>query len=144
MEIITATKDGGAFLNSTALHVRTSNSLRESQLAWDPGNIDRLQSMEKLLRPLLPHVAYVRTFASFTYTMVLLALGRLDAYVHLGPELWDVQSDLIVQEAGGMSSDPSGNPIDWANWAGGQRRPYIASNGTIHQSIIEAISSKQE
>lgn len=55
------------------------------------------------------------------------AAGRLHAYWHLDPRIWDVAAaSLIVQRAGGTLTDANG--VSWLYSDGG----YIASNGIIH------------
>lgn len=45
--------------------------------------------------------------------MVALASGATDCYYEFSQHIWDIAAgDLIVREAGGVTIDPSGGPLD--------------------------------
>ena len=61
----------------------------------------------------------------------LLASGHIDAIIEAKTNIWDIAPvSLIVQEAGGESTDLKGNPISHST------NSIIASNKHIHDDIL--------
>ena len=75
----------------------------------------------------------VRTWAD-AYGYVLLATGRAEAMMDpAGVNVWDIAPmQVIIPEAGGVVSDEHGQP-----WTEG--RAYVASNGHIHQDLLNTV-----
>lgn len=78
----------------------------------------------------------------------LVAAGRVTSFLRLVPDptyrekIWDhAAGTLIVQEAGGTVTDFDGKPLDFSQ---GRRlehnRGIVASNGVIHNALLEAIA----
>lgn len=45
--------------------------------------------------------------------MAALATGATDCYYEMGQHIWDIAAgDLLVREAGGVTMDPAGGPLD--------------------------------
>lgn len=45
--------------------------------------------------------------------MCMVAQGGADVYYEFGPHAWDMAAaDLIIREAGGVTADPAGGPLD--------------------------------
>jgi myo-inositol-1(or 4)-monophosphatase len=62
------------------------------------------------------------------------AAGRFDGFWELKLHAWDVAAgNLIVEEAGGRTSDFSGAP------ASGDGRETLASNGAIHEAMLAVL-----
>lgn len=73
---------------------------------------------------------------------VRIAQRAADAYVNLhqpgGAKLWDgCAPEAIVRASGGVTTDLQGNPIDYATTTLELVGGYVATNGHLHQSIIE-------
>lgn len=74
-----------------------------------------------------------------------IASGKLDAYyeginTRIGPKPWDVAAgSLIVREAGGVVSDPAGQPF--SVWNG---RVLAAANPAILQAVVERLNEATE
>ena len=65
----------------------------------------------------------------------MVAEGILDMNVNYG-YLWDFAAGaVVVREAGGEVTDFEGNEPDW----GKDRLNIVASNGIIHDAILEAL-----
>lgn len=63
------------------------------------------------------------------------AMGRLEGYWERGLKPWDVAAGrLIVEEAGGRTSDFHGRPLD----VFGQE--FLASNGLIHEAMLAVLA----
>jgi 3'(2'), 5'-bisphosphate nucleotidase len=70
------------------------------------------------------------------------AVGRAEAYVAPGPagQRWDVcAGEAIVVAAGGRASDALGAAIDYRAPALSNDFGFVASNGRLHQPILERI-----
>jgi histidinol-phosphatase len=64
---------------------------------------------------------------------MLLAEGALDIMVEPELSLWDVAALIpIVTEAGGTITDLAGRPP-------GDKTPAIATNGPLHETILNAL-----
>ncbi len=77
----------------------------------------------------------VRATGSAALGLVYVAAGWLDAYYHLSLMPWDVAaSAVIIREAGGTLTEPSGQP-----WSLGQTA-VVASNGRLHASVVATLA----
>ncbi len=126
----------GAWLNGEPLQVSRVNRLKAAFLAT--GVPHRVQEFSSLI---------IKTFGKFaTRTLCLrargagaldlcyVACGRFDGYWELDQSPWDVAAgSLILTEAGGRLSNFSGAPFDIFEGE------TVASNGRIHQQILEVI-----
>ncbi|GIE94030.1 histidinol-phosphatase [Paractinoplanes rishiriensis] len=75
-----------------------------------------------------------RAFGDF-YGYMLLAEGALDIMVEPELSLWDVAALIpIITEAGGKITDLSGRPP-------GDKTPAIATNGPLHETILNALAA---
>lgn len=62
----------------------------------------------------------------------MIALGGGDAYWEFGLHAWDMAAgELIVREAGGVSMDPAGGPLDIMS-----RRCLVASSAELAKDLI--------
>ena len=137
-EMFTAEKDSGAFLNGALLRVSKMRELSQSLLATgfpygiresEENNIDNFIALAKKAQA-------IRRAGSAALDLAYVAAGRFDGFWELKLSPWDTAAGwLMVREAGGMVTDLRGNIYELAS-------PHIlASNGTIHRQMIEAIAS---
>jgi myo-inositol-1(or 4)-monophosphatase len=71
------------------------------------------------------------------YVEALVANGEFAASIFPGPETHDTApGDIIIREAGGMTTDIMGEPL---NYAAGRIQGHIFSNGVIHDLVLEAV-----
>ena len=76
----------------------------------------------------------VREIGSAVLNLASVAAGRLEAFWELSLGAWDVAAGaLLVEEAGGRVTNPSGGPLDLA------APSILASNGVIHDEILEVL-----
>ena len=74
-------------------------------------------------------------FGSTARSLTYVAEGKAELEVEYNDEVWDFAAGLlIVEEAGGKSSDFKGN-----NWTI-KTKGYIASNRIIHQEVLDIIN----
>lgn len=110
-ELFTASRGAGATLNSRRIRVTQRTGLESALLGTgipfrSHQDLDRyLQSM----RALLPGTAGVRRAGSAALDLAYVAAGRLDGFWEFGLHEWDMAAGvLLIQEAGGLVSEPDG------------------------------------
>jgi len=118
-ELYVARRDGGALLNGAPIRVADTSSLDRAiiEIGWSRRrpNRDFLALCEKLL----DRGAVLRHGGSGALGLVEVAAGRLDGYVELHINLWDVAAALVVLAESGAALNAflggdglvAGNPI---------------------------------
>jgi myo-inositol-1(or 4)-monophosphatase len=139
-ELYAATRGVGATLNGRAIHVssetRLGNALLATGFAYDvrrsrEDNLDHFAHFVKSVRGL-------RRDGSAALDLCYVAAGRFDGFWELKLHAWDVAAgNLIVEEAGGRTSDLAGNPPR------GDGRETVASNGHLHDAMIDLLHGRR-
>lgn len=135
-ELFWAEKGQGAYGNGRRLSVSGADSLRRSLLAtgffYARASIEDNNLAE--FGRIMPQVQGMRRGGSAALDMAYVAAGRLDGYweLHLGPWDW-AAGDLLVREAGGRTSDVSGQP--WRL----RSSNMVATNGLLHEELLAAL-----
>jgi myo-inositol-1(or 4)-monophosphatase len=139
VELFSAWKGGGAFLNGKPIRVSKTRSLEDALLStgfpyYDfdglPGYVDALEQFMQKTRG-------IRRFGSAATDLAYVACGRFDAFFEYSLNPWDVAAGiLLVQEAGGHVSDFSGGE-DYL--FGGE---IIASNLDIYNDVLAIINEE--
>ena len=126
----------GAFLNGKPIQVSQKKSLNESVGVLDFGhNVKRQHKLDLYVNKLITKIGYIYSFGSAVASLGMIAEGILDLDVNYAFP-WDfVAGAIIVREAGGMVTDFEGKEPDWSK----ERLNVIASNGLIHDQILEAL-----
>jgi myo-inositol-1(or 4)-monophosphatase len=137
-ELFAATRGQGATRNGRAIRVSQERELGRALLAtgfaYDvhksfDDNLDHFARFVKRVRGL-------RRDGSAALDLCYVAAGRFDGFWELKLKPWDVAAgNLIVEEAGGRTSDFRGGP------ASGDGRETIASNGHLHDAILAVLGS---
>ena len=83
----------------------------------------------------------LQTMGSIAYKLARVACGRTDATWSRGPKSeWDICAGvLLIEEAGGRCRDLDDQAIQF-NQAFPKVNGIIASNGTIHQQVVQALA----
>lgn len=77
----------------------------------------------------------VRAVGSAALNMAYVALGGADINYEFGIHAWDIAAgDLIVREAGGVTMDPAGGPLDLMS-----RRVLAASTQELANEFVNLI-----
>jgi myo-inositol-1(or 4)-monophosphatase len=135
-ELFCAEKGQGAYCSGGGLSVSGNDSLRRSLLAtgffYTRASIEDNNLAE--FGRIMPQVQGVRRAGSAALDMAYVAAGRLDGYweFHLSPWDW-AAGDLLVREAGGRTSDVSGQP--WRL----RSNNMVATNGLLHEELLAAL-----
>ena len=139
-ELFTAIKGAGAFFNGQPISVSRNTVLIGSLLATG-FPYDRTTSRQNnldLFSALIMATQEVRRSGSASLDLCAVAAGRLDGYWELKLHPWDVAAgSLLVLEAGGRVSDFTGSRFSIHD------KEIIASNGVIHDQMLEVIRSVQ-
>jgi myo-inositol-1(or 4)-monophosphatase len=111
-----ATKGGGAFRNSMAIHVSTTTNLRRAVVsigdyATGPNAAKKNRRRLALTKHLAENVERVRMFGTAALDLAFVAEGRTDACIILANKPWDTAAGvLLVREAQGIVMDSSKRP----------------------------------
>lgn len=135
-ECFYAWKGGGAYLNGAPIAVSTAASISDGLMAIGFPYTDTGQGSNylQLVQQLQADSHGVRRLGSAAVDLVYVACGRLEAFVELGLNPWDVAGGaFIVQEAGGAVSDFHGGD----DFVFGES--IAATNGAMHAAVLEAI-----
>jgi myo-inositol-1(or 4)-monophosphatase len=132
-ELYTAVRGGGARRNGTPIGVSRvrdiGNAVVATGFAYDvrrsaEDNIAHFISFVKRSRA-------IRRDGSAALDLCYVASGRLDVYWELKLHPWDVAAGLLmVEEAGGRTSDLSGGPAQPSGFE------CVASNGLLHDEVL--------
>ncbi len=133
-ELFSAVRGHGATLNDRPLRVSAETRLDHAMLAtgfaYDvhrsvEDNLDHFSAFVKATRA-------IRRDGSAALDLCYVAAGRLDGYWELKLQPWDVAAGLlIVEEAGGRTSDFSGHQGCTSG------RETVASNAHLHEAMLE-------
>jgi len=139
-ELFTVEKGAGAYLNGKRLKVSDTATMLESLIVTGfPYNIadnpDR--TVERFVRVLLA-AGGLRRMGSAAIDLAYIAAGRFDGYWEVSLNPWDMAAGvLLIQEAGGTVSDFEGKGPDI------YRRQVLATNGRIHQALLEILRAAE-
>lgn len=142
-ELFSAVKGKGAWVRvgdgeKRPLTTSTTPTLAETILSLDmsPDRQTR-QSSIAFVQQFGNEVAKLRLIGSAALSLAWLAAGRLDAYLNYRLQPWDVAAaGLLVQEAGGHLTAPSGQPWRWAERESG----VLATNGRLHPPFLHLLN----
>lgn len=136
-ELFWATRGGGAWLGSERVATSDVEILADGMLAISlPADIDPQSPEISDFARVAPACQAVRRTGSAALNLAYLACGRLDGYWARRINAWDVAAGvLLVEEAGGVVSNPQGEPFDL--W----RPACVASCGQrLHDELLNLLS----
>ena len=138
-ECFCAWQDGGAYLNGQPIHVGKS-TINDALLCLQlPYNSDAYKPViQRLINHFYGSVGSIRMIGSAAMALCYVAAGRLDAYAERYIGQWDYMAGaLIVKEAGGRMTNYEGKDYFM------QGDNVVATNGVIHQDLLEGIRLSQ-
>lgn len=135
-EMFVAEKGKGAYVHGKKMKVSKESTLDESLLASGlpadpnyalPVNMAGIQAVA-------PKVRNIRIAGSAALHLAYVAAGRVSGFWEIGLNPWDIAAgSLLVQEAGGLVSETSGQTYSL------EVRNVLATNGHIHSQLQEAL-----
>jgi myo-inositol-1(or 4)-monophosphatase len=137
-ELFEAEAGQGAMLNGERIQVSKVTDLKKALLVTGfPYDHDGRQENLPFFSRFALGSQGVRRTGSAAIDLCYVAAGRIDGFWELGLNPWDVAAgSLIVLEAGGRISDFLDNPYSVHG------KQTLASNGLIHDAMIEVIADK--
>jgi myo-inositol-1(or 4)-monophosphatase len=136
-----ALRDQGAWLGDRRL-------LLHGQPLTEASNISARVPLDPALAPVI--VRWLerhkfRAFGSVALHLAYAALGAIDVVLDHRAALWDLAGGAcVLLEAGGVVTDPRGDPLfpfDLAAYRGGPV-PFVAGNPTAHAAAVSACRSR--
>lgn len=141
-ELYTAVRGEGAYRDGKRIAVSKAQSLKDVLWAYgmdaQPSTHERLREA-MLLAELLGRVRNVRATNSLV-DAALTADGRLGGMLNCSTRVWDIAAPmLIVNEAGGLYTSVSGNPLKLEISHEGTERTYqvLAAPPALHASVVQ-------
>ena len=136
-EFYFATKDKGSWCNEKKLMVSKKKEITNSLVGATIPHANRgYKNYLKEIDNVAKRCAGFRCTGSAAIDLTLVASGKTDAFWQRNLNLWDICSGIIlVQEAGGMVTQPNGNQWQIEN------SDILASNGYIHNQLVENINN---
>jgi histidinol-phosphatase len=129
-----AMRGRGAWSGNRRLHVSAVSSLSESQIFYASRSAFTATGWQAGFDAVIDGVWRERGFGDF-WGYSLVAQGAGEAMLEPEVKPWDLAAPLVVvEEAGGRFTDMNGRP----GYDGGNA---IASNGVLHQAILERLNS---
>lgn len=141
----TAEKNKGAFRDGEKI-APSKNGLLEDAVVGLDLNGYKVERIAPLLTDLIKRMKHIRHFGANALELCYVADGTTDAFIDVRGKLrtTDVAAArLIVREAGGRITTPSGEPLD-AILDPKQTVEFIAANKEIHPIILRIIKQKKE
>ncbi|RUS46581.1 inositol monophosphatase [Cohnella sp. AR92] len=135
-ELFVAERGKGAYVHGKRMSVSKEPALRQSLVATGlPADHEAsLPRNLKQIQALAPQVRNLRVAGSAALHMAYVAAGRLSGFWEIGLNSWDLAAGaLLIEEAGGVVSDQSGEPYHLGV------RDVLASNGLIHDELRAAL-----
>ena len=135
-EVFHAVDGGGAYRNETPIQPTARDRLDESMLlsGYDPNG--------SFLRAFYQETRGVRRLGSAALHLCYVAAGSADAVWEYDTYPWDVAAGLcILREAGGRATDADGDDYELALDDREARAPLLASNGPLHDVLLEHLPS---
>lgn len=134
-ELFSAQKGGGAYLNSSPIHVSSKTTVQGALLGFDLGYVeDKGKRTLEFITALWRRMHSIRIMGSGALGLAYVACGRIDLYFHPLLYPWELACGLLlVTEAGGVMTD----------WDGGRlgigEGSAIASNSAVHAEFLRLV-----
>ncbi|MHB1373754.1 MAG: inositol monophosphatase family protein [Thauera sp.] len=110
-EMFTASRGSGAFLNDRRIRVSRRTRLNEALIGtgFPFRQLDHVDAYLAMFKELTQRTAGIRRPGAASLDLAYVAAGRFDGFWEMGLSPWDMAAGvLLIQEAGGLVSDLSG------------------------------------
>jgi myo-inositol-1(or 4)-monophosphatase len=135
-ELFTASKGGGAFLDDRRIRVTKCANLKDALVGtgFPFKEMSRLDLYFRQLKAVMQHSSGVRRAGAAALDLAYVAAGRMDAFWEMGLSPWDMAAGaLLIQEAGGMVGDLSGD----AGWL--EKGDIAAATPKVFTQLLTAL-----
>lgn len=139
-ELFRASQGDKTTLNGDVIRVSKVDNLKDSLLATGfPYDLEKMDKNLKLFEAFVYEAQGIRRAGSAALDLCSVACGRLDGFWEFDLGAWDLAAgSIIAKNAGGKLSDFQGQTLNIFKGA------VLASNGLIHQSMLEVLSPGQK
>lgn len=139
-ECYTAEIGKGAYLNGEKLHVST-REMKESIIEFGAGSTRKQEAEQSfnLGKAVFKECLDLRRVASSALVLCFIAAGRIDGFFETKLKPWDYAAGgLVLSEAGGIATTYDNSPLPFD-----KPSTIIASNGVIHERLVEIINENK-
>lgn len=120
-------------LEGMPLRVSRNDDLKHA-LIWTDHVKQRKHVLPRIFNALSEETRYPQIRLCCAASLMWVALGIIDGYVHAAPEPWDIAAPwLILERAGGHVTDQKGGTYRILD-----ALPFVASNGILHPKLLSA------
>jgi myo-inositol-1(or 4)-monophosphatase len=140
VEMFSAARGLGAFVNGRPLRVSDVEKLGSALLltGFPYGVREKIRKAMAQFEAFIIESQAVRRGGSAALDLCYTALGRCDGFWEMDLQPWDTAAGLIIlEEAGGRVTDFGGNHFSVYG------KEIVASNGRIHQEIVDVLNRVQ-
>ena len=137
-ELFTATRGGGAYMNSRRIRVSKRKELSGSLLGtgFPFGNSFKLEVFINTFRTLFPLAAGIRRAGAASLDLAYVASGRLDGFWEFGLKPWDMAAGaLLIQEAGGIVTSVKNDNTYMKSGT------ILTANGKLHEEMVKILAT---
>jgi len=134
-ELFSAEMDKGAYLNNKKIHVSNRKKIKDAIIATGAGNTDeQIKTYLRNYKKIMLSIKKIRISGSAALDLCYVASGRVDGYMVIKTNPWDVAAGaFIAKEAGGKITNLKNE--DWNPFNGS----IVATNGLIHKKLLELL-----
>jgi len=135
-ELFTALKGKGARLNNRRLRISQTNQLSKALIGtgFPFRHPDRIDHYIEIFKDMMINSSGIRRAGAAALDLAYVAAGRLDGFWEDGLNSWDIAAGaLLIEEAGGMISDFSGEQHFLQNGN------LVTGNAKIHKQLLDII-----
>lgn len=139
-EMFSGARGVGSFFNGERLRVSDVAPLSSALLltGFPYGVREKIKIAMSQFEAFIIESQAVRRGGSAALDLCYAAMGRCDGFWEMDLHAWDTAAGLVIlQEAGGRVTDFAGNPFSV------YKNQILASNGRIHQEMIDVLSRTQ-
>ena len=129
----------GAYLNGTPIHVSDRTLLQECliSIGTAPYYKEHATELMNITHEMFLRCSDLRRSGSAALDIAYVACGRLEGYFEKLLSPWDYAAGLLIlQEAGGQTTDYEGIPLD-----GTKKSSFCCSNGKIQKEMLAIIQN---
>ena len=131
-----AERGKGATCNGASCRVSEIQSMDATRIDVDFSLVSDRQALLNRASAILTNVGQIRCHGSAVCSIIQIATGDVDAYLHMSLNPWDyAAAQLIVEEAGGMATRLDNTPLQLFDGRDG----LLISNGAMHSELLENI-----
>ncbi len=137
-EMFTASKGSGAHLDERRIRVSRVLHLKDALVGtgFPFKALAHLDDWISMFREVLLHSSGIRRAGSAALDLAYVACGRFDGFWELGLSPWDMAAGcLLIQESGGLISDPDGRQDHLSSG------DIVAGNPEIYPQLLQLIRS---